>query len=78
MVEENPFEIALKQLDDCAKLLKLDPDVHEILRHPLRELHVSIPVRMDDGTTRWVPRRVAFDSIPRRRSIPSCARSRRG
>jgi len=52
MVEENPFEIALQQLDDCAKLLRLDPDVHEILRHPKRELHVSIPVRMDDGTTR--------------------------
>lgn len=52
MTEENPFEIALKQLDDCAKILKLDHDVHEILRHPTRELHVSIPVRMDNGKTR--------------------------
>lgn len=52
MTEENPFEIAQRQLDDCAKILMLDPDVHEILRHPMRELHVSIPVRMDDGTTR--------------------------
>jgi len=52
MNEKNPFEIALKQLDDCAELLKLDPDAHEILRHPTRELHVSIPVRMDNGKTR--------------------------
>jgi len=52
MVELNPFEIAQKQLDDCAEILKLDDDVREILRNPMRELHVSIPVRMDDGTTR--------------------------
>ena len=52
MTEENPFEIALKQLDDCAETLKLDHDIHEILRHPMRELHVTIPVRMDNGKTR--------------------------
>jgi glutamate dehydrogenase (NAD(P)+) len=39
-------------LDDCAELLNLDPDVHETLRHPMRELHVTIPVRMDNGKTR--------------------------
>jgi glutamate dehydrogenase (NAD(P)+) len=52
MTEENPFEIAQKQLDDCAEILKLDQDVHESLRHPMRELHVTIPVRMDNGKTR--------------------------
>jgi len=52
MAEENPFEIALKQLDDCAEILKLDPEIHESLRHPMRELHVTIPVRMDNGKTR--------------------------
>jgi glutamate dehydrogenase (NAD(P)+) len=52
MTEENPFAIALKQLDDCAEILKLDPDIHETLRHPMRELHVTIPVRMDNGKTR--------------------------
>jgi glutamate dehydrogenase (NAD(P)+) len=52
MTKQNPFEMAQKQLDDCAEILKLDPSAHEILRHPLRELHVSIPVRMDDGSTR--------------------------
>ncbi len=49
MAKENSFEIATKQLDDCAKLLNLESDVHEMLRHPMRELHVAIPVRMDNG-----------------------------
>ena len=49
MSKPNPFEIAQKQLDDCAKILNLDAGVHEFLRHPRREFHFSIPVRMDDG-----------------------------
>jgi glutamate dehydrogenase (NAD(P)+) len=48
----NPFAIAQRQLDDAAALLKLDPAVHAVLRVPSREMHVSIPVRMDDGTMR--------------------------
>ncbi len=48
----NPFEIAQRQLDEAAALLKLDPAVHELLRWPLRELHVTLPVKMDDGTTK--------------------------
>ncbi len=52
MAALNPFEIAQRQLDECAKILKLDPDVHAILRVPMREIHVSLPVRMDDGKIR--------------------------
>jgi len=48
----NPFEMAQRQLDEAAELLQLDPAVHELLRWPLRELHVTLPVKMDDGTTR--------------------------
>lgn len=48
----NPFEIAQRQLDEAAELLQLDPAVHELLRWPIRELHVSLPVKMDDGTTK--------------------------
>ncbi len=48
----NPFEMAQRQLDEAAALLQLDPAVHELLRWPLRELHVTLPVKMDDGTTR--------------------------
>ena len=45
----NPFGVALKQLDEAAKLIKLDRGVHQILAHPKRVLTVSIPTRMDDG-----------------------------
>jgi len=48
----NPFEIAQRQLDEAAKILKLDEASHAILRNPLRELHVEIPVKMDDGTVK--------------------------
>jgi glutamate dehydrogenase (NAD(P)+) len=46
----NPFEIAQRQLDEAAAVMKLDPGIHELLRWPLRELHVTLPVRMDNGT----------------------------
>lgn len=48
----NPFEVAQRQLDEAAEVLQLDPAVHELLRWPLRELHVTMPVRMDDGSTK--------------------------
>lgn len=48
----NPFEMAQHQLDEAAELLQLDPAVHELLRWPLRELHVTLPVKMDDGSTK--------------------------
>lgn len=48
----NPFAIAQTQLDEAAEVLQLDPDMHAFLREPMREFHFSIPVRMDDGTTK--------------------------
>lgn len=50
--ELNPFKIAQAQLDEAAKELELDEATHELLRWPLRELHVTLPVKMDDGSTR--------------------------
>ncbi|MCG7850733.1 MAG: Glu/Leu/Phe/Val dehydrogenase [ANME-2 cluster archaeon] len=52
MSELNPFLIAQRQLDECARILNLDDSVREVLRVPMREMHVSIPVRMDDGKIR--------------------------
>jgi len=52
MAKLNPFKIAQKQLDACAEIIKLDPNAHAILRVPMREIHVSLPVRMDDGSIR--------------------------
>jgi glutamate dehydrogenase (NAD(P)+) len=48
----NVFDIALAQLDKVAKVLELEPAIHDILRQPMRELHVSLPVRMDDGSVK--------------------------
>jgi glutamate dehydrogenase (NAD(P)+) len=52
MSTNNSFEIAQRQLDEAAAILGLDPATHALLREPLRELTVSIPVRMDDGSVR--------------------------
>lgn len=48
----NAFEMAQAQFDKVADQLELSPAVREFLRWPLREFHVRIPVKMDDGSTR--------------------------
>ncbi len=48
----NPFENALLQLDRAAAVQPLAKELAERLKKPERELTVSIPVRMDDGTLR--------------------------
>ncbi|OPL11419.1 MAG: glutamate dehydrogenase [delta proteobacterium ML8_D] len=50
--KQNPFSIAQKQLDDAAAKLGLDKATHELLRWPMQELKVTIPVKMDDGSTK--------------------------
>ena len=48
----SPWDSALRQLDDAARTMQLDPGVLEVLRNPRRALEVAVPVRMDDGTVR--------------------------
>jgi glutamate dehydrogenase (NAD(P)+) len=45
----NPFEMAQKQFDAVAEKLGLDQGTRDLLRNPSRELHFTIPVRMDTG-----------------------------
>jgi glutamate dehydrogenase (NAD(P)+) len=52
VAELNPFEIAQRQLDEAAEMLGLEPGLHALLREPMRELHVTLPVRMDDGSVK--------------------------
>ena len=54
MVQENlnPFEIAQQQFDTAAEHLKLPKDLAEVLKRPKRQLIVSIPILMDDGSVR--------------------------
>jgi len=46
----NAFEMAQAQFDRVAELLKLDEATRDLLRTNQREYHMSIPVRMDDGS----------------------------
>lgn len=48
----NPFEVAQAQFDRIAAILGLDDGTKDLLRCNLREYHVSIPVKMDDGKSR--------------------------
>jgi glutamate dehydrogenase (NAD(P)+) len=45
----NPFAAAQRQFDRAAELLDLEPAMRQFLRVPQRELHMTLPVRMDDG-----------------------------
>lgn len=48
----NPFAIAQQRLDRVAEKLGLDPALHELLRWPMQEIQVTLPVRMDNGSTK--------------------------
>ncbi|NIA29835.1 MAG: glutamate dehydrogenase [Actinobacteria bacterium] len=50
MAKNGVFAMALQQLDSAAKRLKVDESWLTVLRHPERELTVSCPVEMDDGS----------------------------
>jgi glutamate dehydrogenase (NAD(P)+) len=52
MTALNPFAIAQQQLDQAAARLGLDQATHELLRWPQKELVVTIPVQMDDGSSK--------------------------
>jgi glutamate dehydrogenase (NAD(P)+) len=48
----NAFTMAQQQFDQVADLLGLDHQIRGMLRFPMREYHLRIPVRMDDGSMR--------------------------
>ena len=48
----NPYEQVLEVMDKAAGMLGLERKDYEALRYPERELKVSIPVEMDDGTVK--------------------------
>ena len=49
-MDDNPFEMAKKQLDIVAEVMDLDPNILKFLKRVERSLIVSIPIMMDDGT----------------------------
>jgi len=46
----NPYEICVKQFNKVADKLELEPGIREFLIKPKRQLIVSVPVEMDDGS----------------------------
>ncbi len=48
----NALTMAQSQFDHVANMLKLDPQISEMLRWPTREFKFMIPVTMDNGTIR--------------------------
>lgn len=48
----NLFEMAQIPLNKAIEVMKLDPNAAAIIACPERTLEVSIPVKMDDGTTK--------------------------
>ncbi|MBA7661140.1 hypothetical protein ES703_69152 [subsurface metagenome] len=48
----NLFKMVQAQFDQNAKKLNLNPALRAFMREPERQLQFTIPVDMDDGTTK--------------------------
>lgn len=48
--KENPFEAMMSRFHTAAQLLGLEEQVYNVLKSPARQVIVSLPVTMDDGT----------------------------
>ena len=47
--EENPFEAMMSRFDRAAELLDLEPGLYKVLRHPEKQIIISVPVLLDNG-----------------------------
>jgi glutamate dehydrogenase/leucine dehydrogenase len=54
LAERTALGEAQARFDRAADRLRLDHETHELLRSPMREHRVVVPVRMDDGTTSMI------------------------
>ena len=50
--DESPFASMMATFDDAARRLGIDMGEYQILRKPEREVTVSVPVRLEDGSIR--------------------------
>ena len=48
----NPFENAQAQFDKVADMMGLEQSARDLLREPMKEYHFTVPVKMDDGSTK--------------------------
>jgi glutamate dehydrogenase/leucine dehydrogenase len=50
--KENPFEAMMSRFRTASQILGLDEQIYNVLKSPARQVIVSLPVTMDDGTIR--------------------------
>ena len=50
--KENPFEAMMSRFQTAAQLLGLEEEVYHVLKSPAKQVIVSLPVTMDNGTIR--------------------------
>ncbi len=50
--KENPFEAMMSRFHEASQLLGLEDEVYNVLKSPARQVIVSLPVTMDDGSIR--------------------------
>ncbi|MGC1241447.1 MAG: Glu/Leu/Phe/Val dehydrogenase [Chryseosolibacter sp.] len=49
---ENPFEAMMSRFHVASQILGLEDEIYNVLKNPTRQVIVSLPVTMDDGTIR--------------------------
>ena len=47
---ENPFEAMMSRFQVASQILGLEDEIYNVLKNPARQVIVSLPVTMDDGT----------------------------
>ncbi|MEG2085999.1 MAG: Glu/Leu/Phe/Val dehydrogenase [Clostridia bacterium] len=52
MAKYNPYDNMLAVLESAAKMLKLPENEYEFLKYPEKQLQVSLPIVMDNGTVK--------------------------
>jgi glutamate dehydrogenase (NAD(P)+) len=50
VADRSVFQAMLEEFDEAARLVKLEPGIWQILTHPKRQVTVSCPVQLDNGT----------------------------
>ena len=48
--KENPFEAMMSRFHMASQILGLEEEIYNVLKNPARQVIVSLPVTMDDGT----------------------------
>ncbi|HNP17433.1 MAG TPA: Glu/Leu/Phe/Val dehydrogenase [Fulvivirga sp.] len=50
--EKNPFEAMMSRFQTASQILGLDEEVYNVLKSPAKQVIVSLPITMDDGSIR--------------------------